>query len=80
MNKKLRLSKRYQTKRREAVFCWMKSNSKWKNVIFFDGKKFNLYRPDGLISYWHDLRKDKDSSGAGVLEVASLTFCEREED
>ncbi|PIC30804.1 hypothetical protein B9Z55_021923 [Caenorhabditis nigoni] len=46
----------------------------WDKIIFSDEKKFNLDRPDGFNSYWHDLKKDplhfsKRNFGGGRLMV-----------
>ena len=46
----------------------------WSNVIWSDEKKFNLDGPDGLSSYWHDLRNDvrifsKRHSGGGSVMI-----------
>lgn len=30
----------------------------WDNIVFSDGKKFNLDGPDGLALYWNDLRTE----------------------
>ena len=65
------------------------SADQWSKVIWTDEKKFNLDGPDGLRSYWYDLRSEKTifskrhSGGsscmiwAGLNEngVTPLAFC-----
>jgi IS30 family transposase len=34
-------------------------SKKWRQVIFSDEKKFSLDGPDGVLYYYHDLRKDE---------------------
>ena len=46
----------------------------WTNIMFSDGKKFDLDEPDGYQFYWHDLRLEKESfysrnHGAGTVMI-----------
>lgn len=55
-------------------FCRTNMSRDWTQVIFSDEKKFNLDGPDGLNSYWHDLRKEvrvfsRRNFGGGSLMV-----------
>jgi hypothetical protein len=51
----------------------MSWKSEWKRVVWSDEKKFNLDGPDGLIYYWHDLRKEdqvfskRSHGGSGIM-------------
>lgn len=52
----------------------------WTRVIFSDEKKFNLDGPDGLSSYWRDLRKEPDifskrqQGGGSVMVWACISY------
>ena len=61
---------------------WVKNHiswrSEWRNVIFRDEKKLNLDGPDGLMCYWHDLRKRKPSNLRWCLcDGLGCNFCQR---
>jgi hypothetical protein len=49
------------------------STEKWRNIIWSDEKKWNLDGPDGLKSYWYDIRREKtviskrQHGGGGVM-------------
>ena len=32
----------------------------WKSVIILNETKFNIYNPDGLHNYWHDLEMEQE--------------------
>ncbi|GAB0096980.1 hypothetical protein DMENIID0001_125670 [Sergentomyia squamirostris] len=76
--------KRSLTKRTERQILRLASNSTRscntiKKIIFPDEKKFNLDGPDGLNSYWRDLRKEpryfsKRNFGGGSLMIWGA-FC-----
>ena len=91
MKKKPLLTILKQKKRLEWALEKVSFGNNWRNVIFSDEKKFNLDGPDGIASYWHDLRKEKlifskrQQGGGGVMiwaafccsGKASIGFCSR---
>lgn len=52
----------------------------WRQVIFSDEKKFNLDGPDGLSSYWRDLRKEpeifstRQQGGGSVMIWGAISY------
>ena len=44
----------------------------WKNVIFSEGKRLNIDRPDGFNCYFHDRMKDKDIRWSRRFKGGSL--------
>lgn len=49
-------------------------NKEWKDIVFYDEKKFNLDGPDGFRYYFHDIRKEtkilsRRQQGGGSLMI-----------
>src|SRR5689334_7823689 len=55
------LTPAYQTKRLDWAKMILREGTQWDEIIFSDEKKSNLNGPDGLQSYWHHLRDEKQS-------------------
>ena len=57
-----------------------KGSGFWRQVVFSDEKKFNLDGPDGLASYWHDLRGEekvfstRHQGGASLMLWGAISF------
>jgi transposase len=60
MKSKPQLTEKHKKARLEFARKYMLGSEFWKSVIFSDEKKFNLDGPDGLHSYWHDIRKEPE--------------------
>lgn len=68
------LTPAHRNKRVDWAKMMLKRGTQWGEIIFSDEKKFNLDGPDGLQSYWHHLRDEKQSffsrhSGGGSVMV-----------
>ena len=80
MKKRPTLTIANQKKRLDWAMQMISFGDKWKNVIFSDEKKFNLDGPDGIASYWHDLRKEnlffskRQQGGGGVMIWAAFSY------
>ena len=60
-------------------FDWVKNHISWnsecRNVIFSDENRSNLDGPDGLMYYWHDLRKRKLDINRRAFGGGSVMVC-----
>lgn len=76
--RKPKLSQLHKQRRMEFAEKYVDFGDKWLHVIFSDEKRFNLNGPDGLHSYWHDLRREPDimpkrQNGGGGMMVWATT-------
>jgi len=80
MTRTPRLSERHKAARINYATSAMQLGEKWQTVIFSDEKKFNLDGPDGLHSYWRDLRREPHSimsrnfGGGSLMIWAAISY------
>ena len=60
----MKMAPRIRTRHRLELVQWVKAVSEsWavnsKKAVFSNEKNFNLYGPDALDYYWHDIRREK---------------------
>ena len=74
MVRKPPLSQQHKDRRLNFGLEHITWTTEWDQVVFSDEKKFNLDGPDGIRSYWHDLRDEpqvisKRGFGGGSVMV-----------